>query len=77
MAGLQNLRGKKVIIKLVGLNRAISASVISEEKEFSGLWFSGEPLSAEMGQAGLPEGISSPVFFVPLSQIQWLIAPKD
>jgi hypothetical protein len=71
MPDVKNLREKTVILKIAGTNAAVSTTVMSEDSH--GLWFAGGGLIGELAQAGMPTGISSPIIFVPFSQIQYLI----
>jgi hypothetical protein len=60
---------------MTGMSRAIKADVVCEEKE--GVWFSGEALMSVLAETGLPVTMKTPAIFVPLSQIQWLIAENQ
>jgi hypothetical protein len=75
MPDVKNLREKTVILKIVGANASVSTNVISEDSQ--GLWFSGGGLIGHLAQAGMPTGFSSPLIFVPYSQIQYLILNAD
>jgi hypothetical protein len=72
MPETKDLRNKTVILKMAGPYRAVSTNVVHEEE--NGLWFSGGGLLGELTEAGIPEGVRSPVVFVPFPQIHYLIA---
>jgi len=75
MIDLGHLRNRPIILKMTGMSRAIKADVVCEEKE--GVWFSGEALMSVLVETGLPVAMKTPAIFVPLSQIQWLIAENQ
>jgi hypothetical protein len=73
MQDTRHLQDKTVILKMAGVTKAVSTSVV--HVELDGLWFSGGSLLGEMVQAEIPrQGMKSPAVFVPFSQIQYLIA---
>jgi hypothetical protein len=75
MIDLGHLRNRPIILKMTGMSRAIKADVVCEEKE--GVWFSGEALMSVLAETELPVAMKTPAIFVPLSQIQWLIAENQ
>jgi hypothetical protein len=75
MIDLGHLRNRPIILKMTGISKAIKADVVCEEKE--GVWFSGDALMGQLAEAGLPVAMKCPAIFVPLSQIQWLIAENQ
>ena len=75
MPDIKNLREKTVILKIAGTNAAVGTKVVSEDNH--GLWFSGGGLIGQLAQAGMPAGISSPLIFVPFSQIEYLMVSAE
>jgi hypothetical protein len=75
MVDKDHLQGKSVIVRIDGIGKAIQATVTYVESD--GFWFSSQQLAAELGQAGLPDGMKAPTVFVPTSRLVWLIAERD
>ena len=76
MVDTQHLRSKTIVFKIDALPKALTGTVISEEKD--GFWFAGQDFVAEIAKATpLPLGMKTPAVFVPFSQLQWLMAPQD
>jgi hypothetical protein len=71
----QHLRSKDVILKMVGLRKAINASI--ELVEPDGFWFVGEDFVKELSKDGLNVGMKTPVVYVPNAQIEYLIGSQE
>jgi|GEM_PF-4201689 len=74
MMALSNLRGKSVVVKLVGPNPALQATVNSVEA--AGFFFVSGRLVEEI-QKMLPPSMKQPAVFVPMQQIAWVICSSE
>jgi hypothetical protein len=75
MLDRQHLQSKDVILKMVGLRKAINASI--ELVEPDGFWFVGEDFVKELSKDGLNVGMKTPVVYVPNAQIEYLIGSRE
>ena len=75
MNSLKHLVGKPVHIKVASLAKPFAAQVSSIEE--SGLWIVGSPILQAVVQAGAGTAEWEPVVFVPLHNVEWIVAALD
>ena len=77
MIDLHALRDKTVVMKVAGFPHTITAKVVNIE--IAGIWILTQELPAELSQAGalIKTETKTPVFFLPFSQLLFLVATQD
>ena len=77
MIDLQNLKDREIVFKITAFPMAMSGTVVNAENY--GIWISLPELPPEVAQAGvlIQGAIKNPVFFVPFSQILFLVAGQE
>jgi hypothetical protein len=70
---LKYLAGKSVHVKLSIADKPISCTVSSVEE--AGVWLTGTPLLEIIIQSGVKTTERNLVVFVPMQQVEWILAP--
>jgi hypothetical protein len=77
MISKTNLQKKTVLVKIDGMDKAFTAVVSNLEND--GIWFVGGDVASQIASAigALPLALKEPAFYVPISQISWLMASNE
>jgi hypothetical protein len=74
MNNLKLLTGKSVHIKLRSVPKPLACTISSVED--AGLWISGTPVLEFVVQAGAKTAEREPVTFVPIHNVEWVVAAR-
>jgi hypothetical protein len=75
MNDLKHLVGKPIHIKLASVSKPLACTVSGVES--AGLWIIGTPILEVVVHAGAVSAERDPVIFVPLHNIEWLVAALE